>query len=876
MPPSRLRRRLARSHAPQSRLLGRPRLHCFAGRVLVGNRGGPGSLFRRDLVRADRPDLAPVGPNAAPGASSARETVDRREPLAVRRQSLGMAGDERAVRRGHDGRDGTVVVRAARRSAPDAMDVRGNLLRRDRVRAGANRDARHIFDGVLRSCARLLHVEHEGRGRRPSHPGLSFGDGRQSRLRRRLQTVGLLPLVRIARNRRADRVTAALARPIRRSASKRLLCARGPARMDAPQHAAGLRGRALPRLFSELRTTNVSRRHGLRVHCIAPQDGRHSLRPFPRSSLYESLVHMAGLAASGLVSLPRQGRQRLALDGCQSSRRGRRPRQPRGGLCRRGGDSRGAVSFRRVARAERADRRRRIFLAISALDGEPERVGILLLLFSLRSLSGPRFGAGILPRARAVASVGGARVSRSCGPEFRLLSAGARRRRRRRSSRLRGTRVAAVLALSGMLAMAGQIAPWLPSSMIAPASARSNSQTRPIARGDPAFARVTAALFLGAFTTFALLYSVQPLLPIFARDFDVSPAAASLSLSLATLTMAPALIVAGSASEVWGRKHLMVASLAASSMATLIASMAGDWTILLVLRALTGLALSGLPAVAMAYLADEMAPAALSLAMGLYIAGSTLGGMASRLGASALADYWSWRAAIAATGFVGLLGAAFLAYALPRERAFAAGTPDMRRLARALAGHFADPGLRLLFAEGFLVMGSLVCTYNYIGFRLAAPPFSLSQTTIGFVFALYLVGAASSALMGELAGRLGRRRVIWIAAMIELAGVAVTLPDNLGAVIGGVALITWGFFGVHSIASSWVGLRAPTGRAQATALYLFFYYLGSSVAGSAGGWFFARWAWPGVAGLLGALVGAALLVALRLSKVPPPRHLQVR
>jgi MFS transporter, YNFM family, putative membrane transport protein len=100
--------------------------------------------------------------------------------------------------------------------------------------------------------------------------------------------------------------------------------------------------------------------------------------------------------------------------------------------------------------------------------------------------------------------------------------------------------VAAVLALSGMLAIAGQIAPWLPSSMIPPASARSNSQTRPIARGDPAFARVTAALFLGAFTTFALLYSVQPLLPAFARDFDVSPAAASLSISLATLTMAPA------------------------------------------------------------------------------------------------------------------------------------------------------------------------------------------------------------------------------------------------------------------------------------------------------------------------------------------------
>jgi YNFM family putative membrane transporter len=94
------------------------------------------------------------------------------------------------------------------------------------------------------------------------------------------------------------------------------------------------------------------------------------------------------------------------------------------------------------------------------------------------------------------------------------------------------------------------------------------------------------------------------------------------------------------------------------------------------------------------------------------------------------------------------------------------------------------------------------------------------------------------------------------------------------AVVVGVALITWGFFGLHSIASSWVGLRAATGRAQATALYLFFYYLGSSVVGSAGGWFFVRWAWPGVAWLLGAIVASALLVATRLSRVPPPRHLQ--
>ena len=130
--------------------------------------------------------------------------------------------------------------------------------------------------------------------------------------------------------------------------------------------------------------------------------------------------------------------------------------------------------------------------------------------------------------------------------------------------------------------------------------------------------------------------------------------------------------------------------------------------------------------------------------------------------------------------------------------------------------------------------------------------------------------------MGDLAGRYGRRRVMWVAVLCQLIGLAITLPDNLAAVIGGIALLTWGFFGAHSIASSWVGLRAASDRAHAAALYLFFYYLGSSLVGWGGGVFYARGHWPAVAALLIGLSAIALALALRLSKVAPPRHLAGR
>jgi len=389
-------------------------------------------------------------------------------------------------------------------------------------------------------------------------------------------------------------------------------------------------------------------------------------------------------------------------------------------------------------------------------------------------------------------------------------------------------------------------------------------------RGERGFFRVAAAFFLGGFAIFALLYAVQPLLPILAREFALTPADAALALSVTTLAMAPALIFGGSVADAIGRKRLMVASMFAASLVTVAAALAPNWPTLLVLRALAGLALSGLPAVAMAYLAEEIAPESLGFAMGLYIAGSTLGGMAGRLTVGVLADHWSWRVAVAALGVEGLLGAAYFHFALPRERAFARRPLAARGLAGSLWRQFADPGLRWLFLEGFLVMGAFVCTYNYIAFRLAAPPFSLGPGVTGLVYLTYLIGAASSTVMGEVAGRFGRRRALWTASGVGLVGVVVGLPNSLVAAWIGLAFVTWAFFGAHSISSSWVGLRATRGRAQATALYLFFYYIGSSVFGWVGGWFYAAWGWNGVEALVGALLLGALLVALRLAKIPPP------
>jgi YNFM family putative membrane transporter len=162
---------------------------------------------------------------------------------------------------------------------------------------------------------------------------------------------------------------------------------------------------------------------------------------------------------------------------------------------------------------------------------------------------------------------------------------------------------------------------------------------------------------------------------------------------------------------------------------------------------------------------------------------------------------------------------------------------------------------------GFLLMGSFVALYNYVGYLLVAPPYNLSQAAVGSIFVVYLAGTVSSAWMGRLSDRYGPPGVISLGVVIMLLSALLTLSGNLYTVITGVAFFTFGFFGAHSVASAWVGQRAVEDKAQASSLYLLFYYAGSSIVGSVGGLFWTPYGWPGVISMVVVLLLSSLLLA---------------
>jgi YNFM family putative membrane transporter len=388
-------------------------------------------------------------------------------------------------------------------------------------------------------------------------------------------------------------------------------------------------------------------------------------------------------------------------------------------------------------------------------------------------------------------------------------------------------------------------------------------------RGTPAFRHATTALAAAGFANFALLYCVQPLLPVFAQEFDVAPATSSLPLSLTTAILAPMLVVASSLSDGIGRKGVMVVSILATSVLTLIATaMPGFWG-LVAIRALVGVTMSGLPAVAMAYLAEELDARTLGYATGMVIGGNAFGGLTGRVFAGVVADFTSWRLALGLVGLFGLASGLLAWRYLPAARHFRRQRLAPRALIGGLLGQFREPGLRWLFLLGFLMMGSFAAIYNYLGFRLVAPPYDLSQAAASAVFLLYLVGIVSSTSMGQIADRVGRRKVLWIGILIALAGIAIMLARPLPLVVLGLAVVTVGFFGAHSVASSWVTRRAPRAKAQAASVYLCACYFGQSVMGWLGGFAWQHGGWPGETVLLAATILSAFAISLRLSALQP-------
>ncbi|MGY2745574.1 MFS transporter [Arthrobacter sp. UYCu723] len=388
-------------------------------------------------------------------------------------------------------------------------------------------------------------------------------------------------------------------------------------------------------------------------------------------------------------------------------------------------------------------------------------------------------------------------------------------------------------------------------------------------KGSRAYGKILAGLAFAGVATFAQLYSTQAVLPILAADLQVTAAEAALTISLATVGLAVTVLPWSFLADRIGRVRAMTWGILAATVLGLLVPLASSFPMLLGLRMLEGMALGGIPAIAIAYLNEEVNKAHAALAAGSYVAGTTLGGLAGRLVAGPVGELWGWRAAALAVSVLATAAAVLFLALVPKARGFtAAAASGFRGAARTLAGHGRNPRLLALYIQAFLLMGGFVAVYNYLGFRLSGEPFSLPATAISLIFLAYLSGTVSARWSAGLTLRFGRRNVLLAGTALMVCGLALTLTQLLPLILLGLLVFTGGFFAAHSIGAGWTGVIATTGRAQAASLYNLAYYLGSSIIGWAGGLVFQSLGWAALALTVIGLAGTTAVITAVVHPAP--------
>ncbi|MDO5619685.1 MFS transporter [Kocuria sp.] len=383
--------------------------------------------------------------------------------------------------------------------------------------------------------------------------------------------------------------------------------------------------------------------------------------------------------------------------------------------------------------------------------------------------------------------------------------------------------------------------------------------------GSPEYRRILGTLSLGGLANFALIYFVQPLLPQFARSFDVPEGDTGAALSATTLAMIVGLLLAGPLADALGRIWVMSGSLVLSGLLTVACTFAAQWEIFLLLRALSGLALAGLPAIALAYLREQVDSAAHPAANAVYIAGTAMGGALGRLVPQPLSELGGWQVSAWVLGGFSVLIGAVVVLALPVDRPL-----GVRQSAHdVLVGPFTvlrNGQVALICVLGGVIMAVFVGAYNAIALRLEAEPFNLGNEA-AVVYLAYPIGILAPGIFRRLADRWGRVFTVVLGLLAMGAAVAVTSPDLLPAALVGLGLLTFAFMGTHSMLSGWVVDRAhrlQISTAKASSAYLIFYYAGSTVSGTLSTHLWSGFGWVSVILWSAALVVVGLLCAVTL------------
>ncbi|MBY8037930.1 MFS transporter [Vibrio fluvialis] len=348
---------------------------------------------------------------------------------------------------------------------------------------------------------------------------------------------------------------------------------------------------------------------------------------------------------------------------------------------------------------------------------------------------------------------------------------------------------------------------------------------------SPQYRKVTFALAFGSFLVFCNLYLFQPMLPYMAKHFAVSETQINWLFAASTLALSVSLVPWAISSEAIGRRRVMLLGLFAMPMIGAVMLISSDFWVLVLARALMGVALAAFASVAVAYMVEELSPQAFSKAIGGYIAANSLGGISGRIFGGLLTDALGWQQAVIAMAGFTFIGALIVLACLPVQVNFKPQRGMFFHHNRALVKHLSNRTIWLAMLIGGTNFALFVNLYSVMGFRLVAEPYSMPIGLASLIFLCYLAGTLSSKLTANWTKRYPPITGMVVGAALSMSGMLIALVESIPFMMLGLMLISFGAFFTHTLAYAWVSQKATEAKATATALYLVHYYVGGSLGG---------------------------------------------
>lgn len=362
--------------------------------------------------------------------------------------------------------------------------------------------------------------------------------------------------------------------------------------------------------------------------------------------------------------------------------------------------------------------------------------------------------------------------------------------------------------------------------------------------------------------TLCTLYAVQPIQPLFEKEFSLSRFEAVIFTTVIMLPLGFAPIFYGYILETFSSKLFLRNAVLMLGILELFFAWSDTYSVLLAIRALQGLLIPAVLTSLMSYISFITPKEKVQQAIGYYIGATILGGFIGRLLSGILSDIFGWRLFFVLLGIALIVMCAALSF-LSEEIKIDFVKPKLSQVLDVLK----NKTFFNIFAMMFFIFFVFQALLNFIPFQLKTFSSTMGYGKVGMMYAGYIIGFIISIRILWMIRFFGNEtKTIIFGILTYLIGLQIFHINDYLVMFGGMFVFCAGFFIIHSVASGLISKLAHEKRAISNGLYLSFYYAGGTIGTFAPGVFYHYLGWHIFLGLLALIAFATLFFAFRLQR----------